>query len=143
MKARKVEGLEPDGAAAAERGADRRGPGSTSCAPSPSEALEPGAADRPSTTCGSPPSGCATCSRSPVPASGEEAEAAPRAAKALQGVLGEIHDCDVMLPRAEGIESLETLLRTRRELLFHHFRELWQAAGERGNLGRPRAHRSV
>ncbi len=30
---------------------------------------------------------------------GEEADAARKAAKALQGVLGDIHDCDVMLPR--------------------------------------------
>jgi CHAD domain-containing protein len=31
---------------------------------------------------------------------GRDAKAARRAAKELQGVLGEIHDCDVMLPRA-------------------------------------------
>jgi CHAD domain-containing protein len=31
---------------------------------------------------------------------GRDASAARKAAKALQGVLGEIHDCDVMLPRA-------------------------------------------
>jgi CHAD domain-containing protein len=47
------------------------------------------------------------------------------AAKELQSVLGEIHDCDVMLPKVEGIGSLETLLRTRRELLFARFKELW------------------
>ena len=40
------------------------------------------------------------------PCFGPEAKAARDAAKRLQGVLGEIHDCDVMLPRAEGIESL-------------------------------------
>ena len=34
----------------------------------------------------------------------------------------------VMLPQVEGIASLEALLRTRRELLFARFRELWQAA---------------
>jgi CHAD domain-containing protein len=56
---------------------------------------------------------------------GPEAQAARKAAKRLQGVLGEIHDCDVMLPQAEGIESLCGLLRTRRELLFRRFRELW------------------
>jgi hypothetical protein len=43
-------------------------------------------------------------------------------------VLGDLHDCDVMLPRAEGIESLEDLLRTRRELLFRRFVELWAEA---------------
>jgi CHAD domain-containing protein len=55
---------------------------------------------------------------------GAEAEAARRLAKELQGVLGEIHDCDVMLPRVAGIGSLESLLRTRRELLYARFCEL-------------------
>ena len=41
-------------------------------------------------------------------------------------MLGEIHDCDVMLAQVEGIGSLEALLRTRRELLFARFRELWR-----------------
>jgi CHAD domain-containing protein len=63
---------------------------------------------------------------------GEEAEAARRAARELQGVLGDIHDCDVMLPRAERIESLTTMLQTRRELLFQRFRDLWQAELGRG-----------
>jgi CHAD domain-containing protein len=58
---------------------------------------------------------------------GPEAEAARRVAKELQGVLGEIHDCDVMLPKVAGIGSLETLLRTRRELLYARFVELWGA----------------
>jgi CHAD domain-containing protein len=62
------------------------------------------------------------------PCFGEEAEPARRAAKQLQSVLGDLHDCDVMLPRAEGIESLRGLLRTRRELLFGRFRELWAEA---------------
>jgi CHAD domain-containing protein len=57
---------------------------------------------------------------------GAEAEAARDAAKRLQGVLGEIHDCDVMLPSVWGIESLRDLLRTRRELLFRQFTELWR-----------------
>jgi CHAD domain-containing protein len=56
---------------------------------------------------------------------GPRAEAARRVARELQGVLGEIHDCDVMLPRAAGIGSLESLLRTRRELLHARFVELW------------------
>ncbi len=63
---------------------------------------------------------------------GAEAIAARRAAKELQGVLGEIHDCDVMLPHAEGIESLQALLRTRRELLHRRFRDLWQAEASKG-----------
>ena len=62
------------------------------------------------------------------------AEDARRAAKELQGVLGEIHDCDVMLPKVEGIASLESLLRTRRELLFARFRELWGAEEIQGAL---------
>jgi CHAD domain-containing protein len=38
---------------------------------------------------------------------GRDATAARRAARELQGVLGEVHDCDVMLPRALGeIERL-------------------------------------
>lgn len=58
---------------------------------------------------------------------GEEAREAEAAAKALQGVLGEIHDCDVMLARAGEIESAAALLRTRRELRFDQFHELWRA----------------
>jgi CHAD domain-containing protein len=63
---------------------------------------------------------------------GPEAATACDAAKALQGVLGEIHDCDTMLPRASGIESLEMLLLTRRELHFRRFAELWLAQSEVG-----------
>ena len=60
-----------------------------------------------------------------APCFGPEAEATRDAAKRLQAVLGEIHDCDVMLARGEGIGSLCTLLRTRRELLFRQFSDLW------------------
>lgn len=62
------------------------------------------------------------------PCFGGDAEPARHAAKQLQSVLGDLHDCDVMMPRAEGIESLRSLLRTRRELLFGRFRELWAEA---------------
>lgn len=65
------------------------------------------------------------------PCLGAEAPAARDAAKRLQGVLGDLHDCDVMLPRAEGIESLQDLLRTRRELLFRRFVELWREEEDR------------
>jgi CHAD domain-containing protein len=58
---------------------------------------------------------------------GDSAVEGRKAAKELQSVLGDIHDCDGMLARVEGIRSLETLLRTRRELLFARFRELWEA----------------
>jgi CHAD domain-containing protein len=63
---------------------------------------------------------------------GEEAVAARKAARELQGVLGDIHDCDVMLPRVEGIPSLATLLRARREQLFRDFHDLWQGEASRG-----------
>jgi CHAD domain-containing protein len=63
---------------------------------------------------------------------GEEAVTARRAARELQGVLGEVHDCDVLLPRAAGIESLEALLRTRRALLFRRFHDLVQAQASQG-----------
>jgi CHAD domain-containing protein len=63
---------------------------------------------------------------------GPEAEAARDAAKVLQGVLGDIRDCDALMPRAAGIESLEMLLRTRRELHFRRFGELWQAQADAG-----------
>jgi CHAD domain-containing protein len=59
---------------------------------------------------------------------GPDAEALRAKARELQDVLGDIHDCDVMLPQVAGIESVETLLRTRRELLFARFRELWEAS---------------
>lgn len=60
------------------------------------------------------------------PCFGPEAKAARDAARRLQGVLGDIHDCDAMLPRVWGIESLRDLLRARRELLFRRFVELWR-----------------
>jgi len=66
------------------------------------------------------------------PCFGPEADAARDAARRLQGVLGEIHDCDAMLPRARGIESLRRRLRERRERLFGEFSELWREQVERG-----------
>jgi CHAD domain-containing protein len=63
---------------------------------------------------------------------GDEAMTARSAAKELQGVLGEIHDCDAMLSRAKGIESLEEHLRIRREQLFRCFHGLWQVEASRG-----------
>jgi CHAD domain-containing protein len=66
------------------------------------------------------------------PCFGPEAKAARDAAKRLQGVLGDIHDCDVMLPRAWGIESLRTHLRSRRERLFAEFRDLWREQADTG-----------
>jgi CHAD domain-containing protein len=66
------------------------------------------------------------------PCIGEDAKAARVAAKELQTVLGDLHDCDLMLSRIEGIDSLAMLLRTRRELLFRRFVELWQAEASKG-----------
>jgi CHAD domain-containing protein len=66
------------------------------------------------------------------PCLGEEATAARRAAKRLQAVLGDLHDCDLMLPKVEHIESVSMLLRERRERLFHEFVELWQAEVSKG-----------
>lgn len=66
------------------------------------------------------------------PCFGPEAGAARDAAKRLQGVLGEIHDCDVMLPRAWGIESMRGRLRERREQLFGEFADLWREQAEAG-----------
>jgi CHAD domain-containing protein len=62
---------------------------------------------------------------------GEEAEEARRAAKRLQSVLGDLHDCDLMLPKVEQIESVARQLRERRERLFQEFVELWQAEATR------------
>lgn len=66
------------------------------------------------------------------PCIGEEAKVARDAAKRLQSVLGDLHDCDLMLPKVEGIASLAAILRDRREHLFRDFVTLWQAETSRG-----------
>lgn len=66
------------------------------------------------------------------PCIGEEAKAARDAAKRLQSVLGDLHDCDLMLSRIEGIESLAALLRERRQRLFREFVDRWQAEASKG-----------
>jgi CHAD domain-containing protein len=63
---------------------------------------------------------------------GEAAIEARDAAKRLQEVLGDLHDCDVMLPRVAGQDAVEDLLRRRRELLFGRFQELWRHEARRG-----------
>lgn len=63
---------------------------------------------------------------------GPEARAALDAAKDLQGTLGDLHDCDVLLAQTAGIPSLEDVLRARRDRHFQHFREGWLATGESG-----------
>jgi CHAD domain-containing protein len=67
-----------------------------------------------------------------LPCLGEGAEAACSAAKRLQAVLGDLHDCDLMVVRAERIGSVAAVLRERRERLFHDFVELWQAEASKG-----------
>jgi CHAD domain-containing protein len=66
------------------------------------------------------------------PCIGEQAEPARRAAKELQSVLGDLHDCDLMLPRVEQIESLAAEVRDRRDRRFRAFVELWQAEASKG-----------
>jgi CHAD domain-containing protein len=66
------------------------------------------------------------------PCLGEEARAARDAAKRLQSVLGDLHDCDLMLAKVEHIGSVAPVLRQRRGRLFHDFVELWQAETSRG-----------
>lgn len=66
------------------------------------------------------------------PCLGEEAEAARCAAKRLQSTLGDLHDCDLMLPKVEHIDSAAAILRERRERLFREFVELWQAEASKG-----------
>jgi len=63
---------------------------------------------------------------------GGEAKVARDAAKSLQSVLGDLHDCDLMLTKVEQIGSVAALLRARRERLFHDFVELWQAEASKG-----------
>lgn len=60
-----------------------------------------------------------------APCLGEEADAVRRAAKRLQSVLGDLHDCDLMLAKVEHIPSASTLLRQRRDALFGEFVEIW------------------
>lgn len=62
------------------------------------------------------------------PCIGEEAKSARDAAKQMQSVLGDLHDCDLMLPKVEGIASLHAILCKHRQRLFQDFVELWQAA---------------
>ena len=63
---------------------------------------------------------------------GDEAEQARLAAKQLQSVLGDLHDCDLMLGKVAGIGSVEALLRERRQRLFREFVQLWQAEASKG-----------
>lgn len=59
------------------------------------------------------------------PCIGDAAEPARRAAKEIQSALGDLHDCDVILPEVESIPSLAVAVRRRRERNFQTFAELW------------------
>ena len=72
------------------------------------------------------------------PCFGPEADAARDAARRLQSVLGEIHDCDVMLPRAWGIESLRQPAARAPRAPLPRIRRL--LARRVRDLGRPRTH---
>jgi CHAD domain-containing protein len=67
-----------------------------------------------------------------APCLDERAEEARAAAKRLQSVLGNLHDCDLMLVKVEGIDSVEAVLGERRRRLFREFVELWQAEASKG-----------
>jgi CHAD domain-containing protein len=67
-----------------------------------------------------------------APCIGEPGEAARQSAKELQSILGDLHDCDVMLPEVEHIPSLATVLRDRRERCFDDFVRHWQAEASKG-----------
>jgi CHAD domain-containing protein len=80
------------------------------------------------------------------PCFGPYARKAARRAKQLQDLIGEIHDCDVMLPRvaalqaqiapgdpaAPGLEAIAARLRARREALFADFLALWRKLSREG-----------
>lgn len=55
------------------------------------------------------------------------AQSARATVRDLQGILGDLRDAEAMLDRQAGIASLESLLRTRQELLFARFQEFWGA----------------
>jgi CHAD domain-containing protein len=67
-----------------------------------------------------------------APCLGEQAEVARGAVKNLQSVLGDLHDCDLMLTKVDGIGSVSAVLRERRERLFHDFAALWQSQASKG-----------
>lgn len=67
-----------------------------------------------------------------APCLDEDADEARRAAKGLQSVLGDLHDCDLMLTKVEQIGSVAGLLRQRRERCFREFAELWRSEASKG-----------
>lgn len=68
------------------------------------------------------------------PALGPSAAGGARTAKKLQDLLGQIHDCDVMLPRVREHEAVAVAahLAARRETLHGRFRRDWKRLESRG-----------
>ena len=132
MKARKVKGLDPDGTLAenAQRIAARRLEELRSFIP---RALDPNeiealhdmriAAKR-----------LRYVLELTKPALGPSAAGGARTAKKLQDLLGQIHDCDVMLPRVREHEAVAVAahLAARRETLHGRFRRDWKRLESRG-----------
>lgn len=130
MKARAIEGLEPEGPLApnirrivATRLDELRGLSLTALAPDASEAQHDMriAAKR-----------LRYVLEIFAPCLGSEADQARRAAKQLQTALGDLHDCDLMLTKVGQIDSAAALLRERRERSFREFVALWQSAASKG-----------
>ena len=77
---------------------------------------------------------------------GPYASKAAKRAKELQDLIGEIHDCDVTLPRvtalratvadddpaAAGLDAIAARLRARRDALFADFLALWRKLSRQG-----------
>ena len=61
-----------------------------------------------------------------APALGDGARDRAKQARELQDVLGEIHDCDVMLPLLDGHEALTERFKLRRERMHADFLDMWR-----------------
>jgi CHAD domain-containing protein len=61
-----------------------------------------------------------------APAIGKEARDRAKQARDLQDLLGEIHDCDVMLPLLDGHKGLTDRFRARRERMHEDFLDMWR-----------------
>ncbi len=104
------------------------------------------------TTCESRQSGCATCSSWSASASARSARRRRARARELQEVLGEIHDCDVMLERIAasraatnrtGFDALAVALpRRAAPRQFARFNALWETIEASGLRDRLLATRS-